>query len=121
DILAVGDIFVLPSLWEGLPIALLEAMSMGKAIIASDVDGSNEVVKDGYNGKLVKPGDKIGLADAIVELSLSAQVRNQYQMNAVLTVKEKFNAKLMTKQVEHVYVEILSNKISNFSNIPHGI
>ncbi|HUQ64514.1 MAG TPA: glycosyltransferase, partial [Flavitalea sp.] len=43
DVLAAADIFVLPSLWEGLPIGLLEAMAMGKAIIASNVDGTSEI------------------------------------------------------------------------------
>ncbi len=50
DVLAASDIFVLPSLWEAFPIALLEAMSMGKAVIGTNVDGTPEMVEDGENG-----------------------------------------------------------------------
>src|ERR1700722_19582099 len=53
DVLAAADIFVLPSLWEGLPIALLEAMSMGKAVIGTAVDGTREMIRDGENGILI--------------------------------------------------------------------
>ncbi|MES1160722.1 MAG: glycosyltransferase family 4 protein, partial [Bacteroidota bacterium] len=56
DILAAADIFVLPSLWEGLPIGLLEAMAMGKAVIATNVDGTKEVVQDQHNGLLIESG-----------------------------------------------------------------
>jgi glycosyltransferase involved in cell wall biosynthesis len=50
DIIAAADIYVLPSLWEGLPIALLEAMAMGKAVIGTKVDGTSEVIQDRENG-----------------------------------------------------------------------
>ncbi|HEV3326014.1 MAG TPA: glycosyltransferase, partial [Puia sp.] len=67
DILAAADIFVLPSLWEGLPIGLLEAMAMGKAVIATEVDGTKEVVQPGENGLLVEPGNIPALAAALVK------------------------------------------------------
>lgn len=54
DVLAAADIFVLPSLWEGLPIGLLEACGMGKAIIASNVDGTSEIIQNGQNGILLE-------------------------------------------------------------------
>ncbi|GAB4031193.1 glycosyltransferase family 4 protein [Spirosoma jeollabukense] len=55
------DVLILPSYNEGLPIAILEAMSYGKAIIATNVGGIPEVVKEGSNGFLIEPGDKLAL------------------------------------------------------------
>jgi glycosyltransferase involved in cell wall biosynthesis len=62
------DLFVLPSLWEGMPYALLEAMAMRRAVVATDVDGSREVVRDGETGLLVPPADEGALAAAILRL-----------------------------------------------------
>jgi glycosyltransferase involved in cell wall biosynthesis len=62
DVMDSFDIFVMPSLWEGLPYAVLEAMAMGKVIIASNVGGIPELLIDGKTGILVKPNDSIDLA-----------------------------------------------------------
>ena len=55
DLLALADVFVMPSLWEGLPMALLEAMIAGKAIIASATSGIPEAIVDGREGLLFPP------------------------------------------------------------------
>jgi L-malate glycosyltransferase len=66
--LASADIFVMPSFWEGLPIALLEAMSAGLPVIATKVEGIDEVVVEGENGLLIPTGDVQALANAIIKL-----------------------------------------------------
>jgi len=65
DLLALADVFVMPSLWEGLPMALLEAMLARKAIVASATAGIPEAIVDGREGLLVPPGDASALADAL--------------------------------------------------------
>src|SRR5690606_27417924 len=75
DLLAAGDIFVLPSLWEGLPIGLLEAMSMGKAIIATRVDGTSEIIMNNENGLLTEPGNTADLSSSLLRLSTDGQLR----------------------------------------------
>ena len=75
DVLAATDIFVLPSLVEGLPLALLEAMRAGKPIVATAVGGVPEAVTSGVNGLLVAPADDVALADAIAILAASPQQR----------------------------------------------
>jgi glycosyltransferase involved in cell wall biosynthesis len=104
DVLAAADIFVLPSLWEGLPIGLLEAMAMGKAVIATNVDGSSEVVKDEVNGLLVETGNLVpDLASAIVRLSRDKDLRSSFGRNAITTINERYNAVNMTRKIENIY------------------
>jgi glycosyltransferase involved in cell wall biosynthesis len=107
DVLAAADIFVLPSLWEGLPIGLLEAMAMGKAVIATRVDGTREVVQTEKNGLLVEPGDIPALAAALVRLGSDAGLRAALRENALDTVREQFNAAAMTRTIEGVYAQSL--------------
>jgi glycosyltransferase involved in cell wall biosynthesis len=110
DILAAADIFVLPSLWEGLPIALLEAMSMGKAIIASRVDGTKEILRHKENGYLVDPKNLEGaLTDALLEVSNDRDLRSQMETQARQTVKDRFNAVVMTRQIENIYQQVIAN------------
>jgi glycosyltransferase involved in cell wall biosynthesis len=114
DVLAAADIFVLPSLWEGLPIGLLEAMSMGKAIIASNVDGTSEIIKDGVNGRMVQTDNLVdNTAKALVELGSNAALRQTFQQQARNTVNERFNAAAMTKEIEHIYLTTLAKPNTN--------
>lgn len=106
DVLAAADIFILPSLWEGLPIGLLEAMSMGKAVIATNVDGTSEVVTHAQNGHLVQVAElKTALPEALVLLATNTEMRKKYSRKAIETVNDRFNAAGMTKQIENIYLE----------------
>jgi glycosyltransferase involved in cell wall biosynthesis len=103
-ILNAADIFILPSLWEGLPIGLLEAMSMGKAVIATKVDGTSEIVKHQDNGFLIDVNNlQHNLAEAIILLASDSQLRQKFGANAIETVKHHFNAASMTRQIENIY------------------
>jgi glycosyltransferase involved in cell wall biosynthesis len=111
DIIAAADIYVLPSLWEGLPIGLLEAMAMGKAVIGSKVDGTSEVINDFENGIFVDPKNLVPeLAEKIVMLSNDAKLRNKFRENAIRTINEKYNAVHMTRTIEDIYCEVLEKK-----------
>ncbi len=107
DILHAADIFILPSLWEGLPIGLLEAMSMGKAVIASNVDGTSEIVRHQHNGYLIEPDNlQNELAEAIIVLAMDAGLRGKYGTHAMETVKSHFNVTQMTRQIENIYTSL---------------
>ncbi|HZO70819.1 MAG TPA: glycosyltransferase family 4 protein [Ktedonobacteraceae bacterium] len=73
-----GSIAVLPSRWEGMPNALLEAMASGLACVATRVSGSEDVIQDGYNGLLVEAEDYRGLADALLTLAQNPLLAKKY-------------------------------------------
>ena len=111
DLLAAADIYVLPSLWEGLPIGLLEAMSMSKAIIASKVDGTAEVIQDKFNGLLLSV-DKLetGLTEALLTMAGSKELRSQLGAKAKEVIQEKYSADHMTRQIEAAYRNLYQEK-----------
>jgi glycosyltransferase involved in cell wall biosynthesis len=111
DIVAAADIYVLPSLWEGLPIALLEAMAMGKAVIGSKVDGTSEVIDNFENGVFVDPNNLVPeLAEKMEMLSKDEAMRNKFRDNAIKTINEKYNAVHMTRTIEDIYCGVLEKK-----------
>lgn len=84
---ASSDIFVLPSYWEGYGIVLLEAMSYGLAVVASDVGAIPEVVKNGHTGLLVPPGDVDALQATISRLLEDAALRRELAENGLDFIK----------------------------------
>lgn len=110
DIIAAADIYVLPSLWEGLPIALLEAMAMGKAVIGTRVDGTREVIQDRQNGLLVETVNLVpDLEEKILLLSRDNTLKQSLQLNAMATINERFNAVCMTRKIEDIYNQVTAN------------
>lgn len=107
DVLHAADIFVLPSLWEGLPIGLLEAMAMRKAVIGTRVDGTREVLQDGDNGLMVKSGDVDALAAAIVRLVRDKALRESLSSRAYQSVRQRFDAATMTREIEDIYLKVI--------------
>jgi glycosyltransferase involved in cell wall biosynthesis len=107
DILASVDIFVMPSLLEGLPVVLLEAMAMGKPIIATDIDGINEVLENGKTGLLIPPKAPEALSEAIVNMLSHRDQAHQMGINARRVVEERFGVNIMVEKVEEVYEELL--------------
>ena len=110
EILALLDLFVLPSLWEGLPIALLEAMAAGKAVVATRVGGVPEVVVNGVTGLLVPPRDPGALADAVVRLLRDPELRRRMGEGGQERVRERFSVERMVRQTEDLYERRLTQK-----------
>ena len=98
-ILAISDIFVLPSLWEGLSIALLQAMDSGSPIVATDVSGSREAIVDGSSGLLVEPGNPEKLAAALIGLINNERTRSKLAVGAAERVK-MFSIEENVKRIE---------------------
>lgn len=91
EILALTEIFVLPSTSEGTSLALLEAMAAGKPIVATDIPGNRAILRDGYNCLLVPPGNPEKLAWAIAFLLENPAIAADYGMNACRDVSRQFN------------------------------
>jgi glycosyltransferase involved in cell wall biosynthesis len=87
---AESDIFVLQSLSEGCPVALLEAMACGKACVATDVAGARDIIEDGRDGILVPPKDPPALATAFAKLGQSSSFRRKLGELARRKVEEKY-------------------------------
>lgn len=104
--LALADIVVLPSLTEGLPIALIEAMAMGKPCVASAAGGIPEVITDKKDGLLVPPADPESLARALDSLLASPELRVQLGQAALNTAQEKFDVKRLAAECGALYQEI---------------
>lgn len=103
DLLALADVFVMPSLWEGLPMAMLEAMVAGKAIVASATGGIPEAVIDGREGILVPPGEVAPLADAL-RLVLSDPTRSSSLAESAATrARKEFTVQVMADSYEALY------------------
>lgn len=107
DLLRATDIYCLPSLWEGLPIGLLEAMAMRNAVIVTNVDGSREIIRNGENGLMVSAQHKEDLANAILRLHRDTLLREQLQLAARETVAHAYSVSNMTRAVEAQYQEVL--------------
>jgi len=103
NILSALDVFVLPSVWEGLGIVLLEAQAACLPVVATKVDGIVEVVKDGVTGLLVPAKDAQSLAAAIINLIEDHDKACRYGKNGREFVSQNFSIEKMTKKIETLY------------------
>ncbi len=106
--LAMMDVFVFPSIKEGLGLALLEAMAAGKACVASDIGGISDIIKNGENGILVKVGDVRALADSIFRLVVDVGLRTRLGAKARETAVSRFSLETMTDRTLNLYNEVLN-------------
>jgi len=109
DILIASDLFVLPSFWEGISIALLEAMSYGLPVVVTDVPGNREVLGSQENGVLVPPKDSLALKEAIVSLLEGADLRAKLAQKSRTRVERYFNFADTVAGTEEVYESILES------------
>ena len=106
--LSSANIFVLPSRWEGLPVSLLEAMGMGLPVIATRVEGVEEVVQDGVQGLLVPPEDSAALAAALEELIDHPDLRHRMGVAARMRIEESYTADIMCEKYLGVMLELMA-------------
>ncbi|SHF51684.1 Glycosyltransferase involved in cell wall bisynthesis [Caldanaerobius fijiensis DSM 17918] len=100
-------IFVLPSRWEGLPISLLEAMSKAKPIIASNVGGIPELIRDGESGILVEPENELELANAIEKLLNDTEYAEYLGKNAYKDAINRFSIEVYINNLTTLYKSLI--------------
>lgn len=111
EILQILDLFVLPSLYEGLGIVLVEAMACGKPVVATSVGGVPEIVKDGQTGLLVPPHDSSALARAIKTLLDDTKRAEEMGMAGKEKVGQMFDQKIIIKKYTDVYDSMMREKL----------
>ncbi len=109
-ILAALDVFVLPSLWEGMSNAVLEAMAAGKPVVATAVDGNVDQVVHGRTGLLVPPADSAALAAAILEIARDPQAARDMGRLGRERVTAEFTLDRMTGAYLDLYGHLLETK-----------
>lgn len=102
-LLSLLDVFVLPSLSEGLSMAILEAMAAGKAVVASKVGGNSELVAEGQTGYLVPPQDSVSLADRVLKLLKAPDMVRQFGAAARARASQHFSHERMIEQYQDLY------------------
>lgn len=104
-LLHAADCFVFPSLQEGLPVSLMEAMAAKVPVVCSRIRGNTDLITDGFNGRLVEPMDVKGYAKAVMELKLHKEQAATYRENAFDKIKE-FSIQAVHGRMEGIYRKI---------------
>jgi glycosyltransferase involved in cell wall biosynthesis len=102
DYLHAADVFVLPSLREGLSVALMEALATGLAVLASDLPGNRAVVQSGHNGVIFSPGDAQALAAELLTLH-DPRLRQRLGAAAADTVRSRYSLRQLANQHQQLY------------------
>lgn len=102
-----ADVLMLTSRYEGLPITILESMATGTAIVSSNLDGVQEVLRDDEDSALVTPGDSSGFARRLVQLIDSPELAARYRQAALNKVRANFSAEAAARAVESIYLRYL--------------
>jgi len=115
EMTSLCDLCILPSFFEGMGRVLIEAGACGKPVVASNVGGIPDVVKDGVTGILVPPGDPMSLSEGILRLLQDPELRERMGQAARQRINEKFSARTMVQGIVDVYNDCLSQKVQVFS------
>lgn len=105
DWLALADVLVLPSFYEGLPLVAIEALAAGKAVVATSVDGTPEVVIDGRTGLLVPAGDSAALAEATCRMLRDTNLRQTLASGGHDFVRRQFTRERQVLETEQCYLD----------------
>lgn len=110
DVLHAIDVFCLPSLWEGLSIALLEAMAMKKALVVTPTDGTKEVITHQKSGLIADFGKPEELAECYLAYLHHPEWKKSYGEAAMFTIQKRFDSQRVSQQVTDIYYEIVLTK-----------
>jgi len=113
ELMAIMDVFVLSSLREGLPRVLVQAAAVGIPLIAFNVDGVPEIIKNNYNGFLVRPKDVEELADRIIRYINNRELISLHGQRGREFVKDKWSIEDMVNKIDKIYQALIKEKIKN--------
>lgn len=113
-LLSAMDIFVLTSLWEGLPISVLEAMASSLPVVATDTGGVREVISEGSNGYMVARRDISQMENRVVGLLKNEELRRRMGARGRISIGDDFSVKAMSEKIRDLYQELFLRK-----EVPH--
>jgi glycosyltransferase involved in cell wall biosynthesis len=99
------DLFVLPSLWEGFPTVIMESMASGVPVIATDIPGTSELIKDHVNGWLVSSEDGEALVEVIIDAIMNPMKRMEFATEARSRIAQ-FSVNLISREYEKLFLEL---------------
>ncbi|MBL7872743.1 MAG: glycosyltransferase family 4 protein [Cyclobacteriaceae bacterium] len=105
------DVFCLPSLWEGFSIGLLEAMAMSKAVVATGVDGTLEILENSKNGLLIAKKNTNDVMNKLSLLNSNSDFKKKLEENAYQTITSEFSAQQVSKRTEKIYSDLLTDNL----------
>lgn len=106
-VLSLFDVFILVSLWEGLPITVLEALASSKPVVATNTGGVSEVIKEGVNGFLVEPGNPQALCDRLMSILTDRALRKNFSENALVSLSGAYEAQRMIRETRDLYAALI--------------
>lgn len=109
QVMHAANVYVMPSLWEGLPLVLLEAMATGLPGVAYGIPGVDEVLVSGKNGIVVEVGKTEAMADALAELLHNPSLCKEMGIGALDTIKNKFSFSVVIKKLTSLYLSVTVN------------
>lgn len=101
---SASDVFVLPSIFEGLGIVILEAFRAGLPVVASDIEGPKELIQDGVTGMLFKPGDHVQLASIIHNIYINQSLKDTLSKNSLNSFQEHFHIARYADEIQKIYL-----------------
>ncbi|VAV85703.1 hypothetical protein MNBD_DELTA01-1784 [hydrothermal vent metagenome] len=119
-LLRSSDIFLLPSLWEGLPLVVIEASAAGIPVIATAVDGTPEVVRDGETGLLIEPRNPVVITESVLRLLDNPEEAKKMGQRGANYVRAHFDISQQVKGTEAIYMELIAGKgVKDLANVTH--
>lgn len=103
-IIKKAKLYLTTARYEGLPYSIIESLALGKAIVATDVDGNRDLVEDGYNGRLILNENISKLANAVVEIITSDDLNNKFSNNSLKLFNDKFDITKNIDKLENIYL-----------------
>ncbi len=111
EVLQEIDIFVMPSIQEGLGLSILEALACGVPVVASNVGGIPSIIKHDVSGLLVEPANPMAIAGAIMRVMEDRRLAIRLGQKGRQQVEEKFNLGTMVSEIEKVYEEVIKKDL----------
>ena len=103
------DCFVLTSRWEGFPLVVLEALAADVPVVATDIPGTREAIKHGWNGWLAPAGDYDAMAEHVLDILENPQRAASFRESGRKRIDEEFTTRSMLSALETAYLTVLNN------------